>query len=252
VPDQPNPDHCRNFDLDDVLVWGSQRIAEAVAKYDVDRFVHVSSHNASLNSPSEFFRKKAEGELAVRSIFPETTIVRPAPMFGWEDQLLNLLASPGNLFTSNHLRQQLWPVHVIDVGRALEVMMHDDTTASETYELYGPKEYSMQDMAELVDREIVKKRRHFNIPKAIRQPLAYNLNKYLWWPIGSSDEVEREFINQEIDHQAKTFKDLDIEPAELESLIFQYLVSPLSLDSVKANLLHSCRTEARHTMIFLQ
>lgn len=217
----------RNFDLYDVNVWGAQRIAEAVAKYDVDRFVHVSSHSASKSSPSEFLRTKAQGEEIVRSIFPETTIVRPAPLFGWEDRLLNVLASPGNLFTSNSLQERSWPVHVVDVGRALEVMIHDDTTASETYELFGPKNYSMAEIAELVDREIVKKRRHLNIPKAIRKPLAEYMNKYLWWPVGSADEVEREFIDQEIDPQAKTFKDLGIEAAELESLIFQYLVSLL-------------------------
>jgi NADH dehydrogenase (ubiquinone) 1 alpha subcomplex subunit 9 len=48
----------RNFDLEDVHVEGAERIADAVAKYDVDRFIHVSSYNADLNSPSEFFRTK--------------------------------------------------------------------------------------------------------------------------------------------------------------------------------------------------
>ena len=57
-----NPDSntlFRNFSLEDTHVWGAQRIAEAVAKYDVDRFIHVSSYNADENSPSEFFRTKA-------------------------------------------------------------------------------------------------------------------------------------------------------------------------------------------------
>lgn len=48
----------RNFDLEDVHVEGAERIADAVAKYDVDRFVHVSSHNADPNSTSEFYRTK--------------------------------------------------------------------------------------------------------------------------------------------------------------------------------------------------
>ena len=48
----------RNFDLEDVHVEGAERIAEAVAKYDIDRFIHVSSYNANKNSPSEFFRTK--------------------------------------------------------------------------------------------------------------------------------------------------------------------------------------------------
>ncbi len=48
----------RNFDYEDVHVEGAERIAEAVAKYDIDRFIHVSSYNADKNSPSEFFRTK--------------------------------------------------------------------------------------------------------------------------------------------------------------------------------------------------
>lgn len=48
----------------------------------------------------------------VRSIYPETTIIRPAPMFGFEDNLLHKLASIANLFTSNHLQERFWPVHV--------------------------------------------------------------------------------------------------------------------------------------------
>lgn len=48
----------RNFTLEDVHVEGTERIAEAVAKYDVDRYIHVSSHNANPNSTSEFFATK--------------------------------------------------------------------------------------------------------------------------------------------------------------------------------------------------
>ena len=48
----------RNFSLEDVHVEGTERIADAVAKYDVDRFIHVSSYNADPNSTSEFFATK--------------------------------------------------------------------------------------------------------------------------------------------------------------------------------------------------
>lgn len=106
-------------------------------------------------------------------------------------------------------------------------MLHDDSSVGQTYELYGPKNYSTAEIAELVDREIVKKRRHLNIPKAILKPLAYNLNKFIWWPTMSADEVEREFHDQVIDPTAKTFKDLGIpqtELADLADLTFHYLV----------------------------
>lgn len=55
---------------------------------------------------------QAWGEEVVRSIYPETTIVRPAPMFGFEDNLLHKLAGVSNLFTANHMQERYWPVHV--------------------------------------------------------------------------------------------------------------------------------------------
>ena len=102
----------RNFSLEDVHVEGAERIAEVVAKYDIDRFIHMSSYNANKDSPSEFFRTKARGEEVVRSIFPETTIVRPAPCFGFEDNLLHKVAGMTNLITSNRMQERFWPVHV--------------------------------------------------------------------------------------------------------------------------------------------
>ncbi|KAF2788392.1 NADH-ubiquinone oxidoreductase-like protein 40 kDa subunit [Melanomma pulvis-pyrius CBS 109.77] len=213
----------KNFTLEDVHVEGTERIVEAVAKYDIDRYVHVSSHSATLDSPSEFYRTKAQGEKIARDIYPETTIVRPAPMFGFEDRLLNRLAGPTNLITSNWMQERFWPVHAIDVGMALEKMLHDDTTAAQTYELYGPTEYSLAEIAEIVDKEIMKHRRHVNVPKKLLQPAVKYLNKLLWWPVGSPDEVEREFLDQVFDPNAKSFKDLGIEPVELRSLTYEYL-----------------------------
>ena len=55
---------------------------------------------------------QAQGELVARQIFPETTIVRPAPLFGFEDCLLHRLASVTNLFTTNHMKERFNPVHV--------------------------------------------------------------------------------------------------------------------------------------------
>lgn len=131
-------------------------------------------------------------------------------------------------------------------------MLHDESTAGQTFELYGPKNYSTAEIAELVDREIIKHRRHINVPKRALKPLAYYLNKFIWWPTMSADEVEREFMDQEIDPTAKTFKDLGIEPDELANLTFHYLVSlPLPNQTVDANDCHRKDTVALRTTICL-
>ena len=104
-------------------------------------------------------------------------------------------------------------------------MAEDDSTASETYELYGPKNYSLAEIARLVDKEIYKKRRHVNIPKLVMKPVAKLINQLLWWNTTSADAIEREFIDQAIDPESKTFKDLGIEPADIAAFTFHYLVS---------------------------
>jgi NADH dehydrogenase (ubiquinone) 1 alpha subcomplex subunit 9 len=242
----------KNFDLEDVHVEGTHRIASAVAKYDVDRFIQVSSHSVHPESPSEFYRTKWRGEQVAREIFPETTIVRPAPMFGFEDRLLHRLAKATNVFTANSMEERFYPVHAIDVGKALENIAYDDNTAGQTFELYGPKEYSMAEISALVDREMIKKRRHINLPKAVLKPFYATLNKLLWWPVGSADEVEREFMDQFIDKNAKTFKDLDLEPGDISAFTYKYLVSLVwSLIPRLADILMpvcSNTTAARHTM----
>lgn len=94
----------------------------------MDRFIHVSSYNADPNSPASFFSTKGRGEQVVRSIYPETTIVRPAPLFGFEDNLLLKLAGLTNLFTSNNMEERFWPVHVS--RRVLVPRVHDADNVS--------------------------------------------------------------------------------------------------------------------------
>lgn len=52
------------------------------------------------------------GEQVARQLFPETTIVRPAPCFGFEDRLLHRLAGVTNFLTVNNMQERFNPVHV--------------------------------------------------------------------------------------------------------------------------------------------
>lgn len=83
----------RNFTFDDVHVKGAGLIAKVSASVGVPRLVHVSHLNASPTSTSQFYRSKAAGETAVREVFPSATVVRPGPMFGYEDKFLNNISS---------------------------------------------------------------------------------------------------------------------------------------------------------------
>src|SRR5262249_36446422 len=97
--------------------------------------------------------------------------------------------------------------------------------ASQTFELYGPKEYSTAEVRELFGRGLHNRRRDRNLPKFVLKPLAGFMNRVLWWPVLSAEDVEREFIDQVVDPEAKTFKDLGIEPADVADYTYHYLVS---------------------------
>jgi hypothetical protein len=102
----------RNFDYAAVHIAGAERIASITAKSGVPRLVHVSHLNASHNSTSKFYQTKAEGEERVKAAFPNATIVRPASMYGYEDKLLNNIASMlcDRPFFSLAHHSPVWPI----------------------------------------------------------------------------------------------------------------------------------------------
>lgn len=82
----------KNFSFEDINVTAAERIAKICDEAGVARLIHVSHLNAAPDAPSKFLRTKWEGEQRVRAAFPGATIVRPGPMFGFEDRFLNSIA----------------------------------------------------------------------------------------------------------------------------------------------------------------
>ena len=68
-----------------IHVEGARRVALAAQHHGVMRVIHLSALGASPTSPAISDRTKAEGEQAVRAVFPQATIVRPSLTFGEDD-----------------------------------------------------------------------------------------------------------------------------------------------------------------------
>jgi len=75
-----------------VHVEGARRVALAAQRRGVIRPIHISALGASPTSPAVSDRTKAEGEQAVREVFPQATIVRPSLTFG-EDHFFSRFAA---------------------------------------------------------------------------------------------------------------------------------------------------------------
>ncbi|KQT32062.1 3-beta hydroxysteroid dehydrogenase [Sphingomonas sp. Leaf412] len=136
-------------DLDRVHVDGARAIAEAAAREGA-AMVHVSAIGADSESPARYARTKAAGEAAVTAALPHATILRPATVFGREDQFVNRFAGmiaslpivpvlkPGARFQ---------PVYVGDVADAVVAALADrDTFGGRTFELGGPEVLTMLEL----------------------------------------------------------------------------------------------------------
>ncbi|CAD6573292.1 MAG: hypothetical protein TREMPRED_000769 [Tremellales sp. Tagirdzhanova-0007] len=243
----------RNFKYDDVNVKGPGLIASVAAESNTPRLVHVSHLNASPTSSSEFYRSKYQGERAVRDAFPEATIVRPAPLFGAEDWLLNAMAQFPILYQLNGGNTKTVPAHVLDVASALCTMLNAPITATaSTFVLPGPQAYTYNELLNLVTFFTMKPVPNYpTVPQGLAKLFATILNRALWWPTVSPDEIERKYVDdagletlfapqQEskpsgwgtsgsaamrgIDGEpVKGWAELDIEPALIEHHAIKYL-----------------------------
>lgn len=198
----------KNFSFYDVHVEGAKRIAEACAKYETDRLVHVSALSASRKSPSAFLMTKSIGEEIVKDIFPAVTIVRLGNVWGAEDRFTNWKApKTGIRFAINEDQTVTRPVAVSDVARALELMMYHNSTIGKTYELYGPDEMSIKEVLDFIKRQVWNEPRTINVSKRMAQML-WAAWRFPAWPTKWWDALEREYIDASIDPSAYTFKDI--------------------------------------------
>jgi uncharacterized protein YbjT (DUF2867 family) len=146
-----------NWSYHDVQVKCAYRLAKISKEAGVPRFIHVSALGADENSPSEWLRTKAEGEVMVRAIFPDATILRPAPMFGREDYFLSRLVVMTKNWPLNPMirggGQKIQPVYVGDLAQAILNCITLPGTEGKTYTLAGPEVFSYAELCDIVRRK---------------------------------------------------------------------------------------------------
>lgn len=224
--------NTKNFSMADVNIGITERITQAVKDAGVPRYVHVSSYNADPTSKSIFYATKGIGENIVRDIIPESTIVRPAPMYGREDNLLNYLGPKLKMWTPNKNAKEIYPVHVLDVAKGLEHIGYDDSTAGQTFELYGPEKMTFLEIRQMIHGitqdfaqagPISYNFADYQIPLQLAKLIA-GVKQIPYWKLTNPDQVERHMIHQTIDPNAKTFADLGINDLDqLANVIFSYV-----------------------------
>ncbi|KAI3402541.1 EFM5 [Candida oxycetoniae] len=229
--------NTKNFSMADVNIALAERIARASKDAGVPRFIHISSYNANPNSESVFYATKGIGEQKVKEIYPDATIVRPAQMFGREDNLLNYLGPKIKMWTPNRNQKEIYPVYVLDVARALEKIAYDDSTMGKTFELYGPEKLTYQEIRQMIHGITENYAQagpfnysfyDYNLPLPLAKFIT-QFEQYVWWKLPNPDQMQRHVIDQKIDPTASTFKDLGIAgdgndgTTKLADVLFSYV-----------------------------
>ncbi len=141
---------------------GARNIAEAARDAGARRLVQISAIGADAEGASKYARSKAEGEAAVRDVFPGATIVRPSIVFGPEDDFFNRFGQMASispalpLIGGGHMKFQ--PIYVGDLAAAIAQAASSDAFAGQTYELGGPAVHDFKALLAFVCTETGRKR----------------------------------------------------------------------------------------------
>jgi uncharacterized protein YbjT (DUF2867 family) len=157
----------RPGDFDRVHHQGAAAIAAACASAGVARLVHISALGADPESPSLYARSKAAGEAAVRAAFPPAVILRPSVVFGPDDAFFNRFARLAQFLPVMPVfagETRFQPVHVGDVADAVVAGLTRADAQATTFELGGPKIWTMRALLSWIMVQTGHRRPLLNIP----------------------------------------------------------------------------------------
>lgn len=173
-------------------VANTRVLIRAAERAGVERIVHVSITNPSLDSSLPYFRGKAQVEEAIRASRMSWAILRPAVVFGPEDILINniawllrrfpFFAVPGR---GDYALQPIFAEDMarlaVDCGRGCGNVVMDAV---------GPETYTYVDLVRLVARVVGSRARVVHLPAGVVVVLSKGLSWMLNDVLLTSDEVK--------------------------------------------------------------
>ena len=155
----------RTFTFADA-VRNTEILFKAAQEARVERIVHVSITNPSLDSPLEYFRGKAELEEVLKSGKVSWTILRPAVLFGKEDILINNIAWALRRLpvygVFGHGSYRLQPIYVDDLAELAVAQGRERENL--VIQAIGPETFTYRELVERVGEIIGRPRPIVSVP----------------------------------------------------------------------------------------
>ena len=138
------------------------KIAIAVKKNNISRFIHIGAIQSTKHAPSRYLKSKYEGEEEIKNILKNKswTILRPSIVFGKDDIFINLFRKmvtylPIIFLISPNAKFQ--PIYVKDLVDIIILSINDNKSFGKTYNVAGPKDYSFIEIIKLIAKVDKKK-----------------------------------------------------------------------------------------------
>ncbi|MEM6371429.1 MAG: complex I NDUFA9 subunit family protein [Pseudomonadota bacterium] len=217
--------------FESVQAEGAVRVARLAAEAGIDQMVQISAIGADTSSESDYARTKGAGEAGVLEHMPHAVILRPSIVFGSEDGFFNRFAAMTRLgpvlpvVGANTLFQ---PVFVDDVAKAAEFALTKDVTPG-IYELGGPDVKTFRALMQIMLDVIRRRRAVVNIPFGVANTLGFLMELGQTLSLGlvkaqiTRDQVRNLRNDNVVSADAMGFKELDIEPVAMQSVLPDYL-----------------------------
>lgn len=173
---------ARRGDFQQVHIELPRKVVQAMGETGVRRLLHMSALGADPNARSAYLRSKGVGEALVleagrkqinherwyldgpkfvRGHGLDVTVFRPSVIFGRGDSFLNKFAGLLKTFPVIPLacpEAEFAPVHVDDVARAFTDSIEKPATIGQSYDLCGPRSYTLEELVRYVGDVVGKKR----------------------------------------------------------------------------------------------
>jgi uncharacterized protein YbjT (DUF2867 family) len=205
-----------------IHVGGARRVALAAQRHGVMRLIHISALGASLTSPAISDQTKAEGEQAVREVFPQATIVRSSLVFGEDDHFFSrftaMIRSSPVLPLIGGGMTRFQPVFVGDMTAGLLELLKRPETVGKTYEFGGPEVYSFKALLELLLTALNRQRVLIPIPFALGEMQA-GLLELLPNPPLTRDQVRLLKTDKVVSGEKPALGDLGVQSRPLEDFL---------------------------------
>jgi uncharacterized protein YbjT (DUF2867 family) len=204
----------------------TQSVLLAARSAGVPRLLQVSALKAATDAPSYYLRSKGEAEKLIRDQggVLDWTILQPSVMFGPGDSFLNrfagLLASVPGVFPLARPGSRFQPVSVDDVVAALRHCLSGGACSRQTYQLGGPKVYTLREIVELVAKTTGRRPWIMGLPNILGSLQGFFFNFIPGRPF-SSDNYRSLTVDSVCDSDG--FAKLGIQPHSMVAAARQFL-----------------------------